>query len=535
MKKILIAFLMSIISLGSITTPTFADDCLVDGNNCKKIPTSDEIDALQAQVDASRANERTLEHLINDAVGIGGVGFGGMMIGGALSENATDDDIESDMRAYINTFRCDYGDGNTVRGGQTNVEIPGGNELIDLYARYARLANDLKLRKESLGIKLGIESEVIIDKASTGLYDDVGTGVVGGGYASIARAIMNPNGPDAAMWAAQRAATTSKLNTGIGIATTAAALTLANTIGEKYASLKEPAQKLEQAINSNPPENCSTFKGTTNEGNVSDGCKCKNADERFFRDLGGCVPCAKGLKYNENNACVCENPEFAQNTNGICVQINQNKCKLSGENITINADGTCTCNSDAIEQNNGTCKRCSFGVNTDKTACNPEPEKPAPGVVIIELKLDSNYLFVSGSHQLSENATKELMKFTVDVASKANEKQIDLQKETDYCLVIIGHTDRQPYRNDPDGNKKLSERRANTIKTELQSMFNANSIKTYGVADRDCDPNIYKKANDKECRKVEMIMLAGACVEGTDYSNPANRTNTSLIREQMLN
>lgn len=529
MKKILIAFLMSIISLGSITPPTFADGCQADDDNCKKIPTSDEIYALQAQVDTSRANERTLEHLINDAVGIGGVGFGGMMIGGALSENATDDDIESDMRAYINTFRCDYGDGNTVRGGQTNVEIPGGNELIDLYARYARLANDLKLRKESLGIKPGIESEVIIDKASTGLYDDVGTGVVGGGYASIARAIMNPNGPDAAMWAAQRAATTSKLNTGIGIATTAAALTLGNSIRE---ALKKPVEDLQQAIKEIPPKQCSEFTGTTNEGNVNTPCTCTNKNERFFYDQDGCIPCGTGKEYNEHNSCVCQGDNMVQDQNGNCVAINTNKCALSGENITLNNDGTCSCNTNAIKNANGTCTKCNYGVNEQKTACNPEPEKPKPGEEIIKMNLDANVLFGSGKYELTDKAKTILAKFSADAFQSAQGKNVNLTDSNNYCLIIIGHTDRQKYKNDQNNSKnlKLSRNRANAVKNSLK-YFDQSATKTYGVADRDCNTKDYPKDNDPKCRKVEMIILAGACQETIDYSNSTQRGNASLVRE----
>ena len=101
-----------------------------------------------------------------------------------------------------------------MTGGQTNVELPGGNDMIALYTQYAQLANDLKLRKEMLGLSPGIETSVVIDKVDTGLYDNAGVGIVGGGYASIARAIMNPDGDDAKMWAAQRAKTESKLKTG---------------------------------------------------------------------------------------------------------------------------------------------------------------------------------------------------------------------------------------------------------------------------------------------------------------------------------
>jgi hypothetical protein len=86
--------------------------------------------------------------------------------------------------------------------------------MVALYTEYATLANDLKIRKDALGLRPGIESEVVIDKADTGLYDNVGVGIVGGGYASIARALMNPDGDDAKAWAAQREKTATTLKTG---------------------------------------------------------------------------------------------------------------------------------------------------------------------------------------------------------------------------------------------------------------------------------------------------------------------------------
>ena len=85
-------------------------------NKCveKYVASDQEIEKMRGDVDAARANEHSLENRINDAIGIGGVGIGGMMIGGALGEQAADKYAESDMAAYINTFRCEYGNGQSV-------------------------------------------------------------------------------------------------------------------------------------------------------------------------------------------------------------------------------------------------------------------------------------------------------------------------------------------------------------------------------------------------------------------------------------
>ena len=164
--------------------------------------------------DKIKGREQSLPNRMLGAAAIGATGIGGMMVASALTEQHADEDSERDMAAFLNTLRCEYGDSKSVRGGTTNVELPGGNELINLYAQYATLANDLKIRKEALGIKPGIESDVVIDKSTTGLYDDVGTGVVGGVYASIARALQDPNGEDAKKWNLQKSETGDSLETG---------------------------------------------------------------------------------------------------------------------------------------------------------------------------------------------------------------------------------------------------------------------------------------------------------------------------------
>ena len=176
-----------------------------------------ELNELRKRYEEALARERSLPNRVLGAVSIGATGIGGMMAASALSEQAADAQAEREMQAYLKTFTCEYG-GNRVDGGETNVELPGGNDMISLYTEYATLANDLKMRKELLGIAPGIESEVSIDKADTGLYDDVGTGITGGVYASIARAIMNPDGEDAAKWNEQKENTGQQLKIGATVA-----------------------------------------------------------------------------------------------------------------------------------------------------------------------------------------------------------------------------------------------------------------------------------------------------------------------------
>ena len=169
---------------------------------------------LEQKYNAALERERSLPNRMLGAAAIGATGIGGAMLGAGLAEQRADAASERDMTAYIETMRCEYADGKTVRGGETNVELPGGNDMVALYTEYANLANNLKMRKAELGLAPGIESEVVVDKSATGLYDNVGTGIVGGGYASVYRALTNPEGADAAAWAEHKAADEQKTKTG---------------------------------------------------------------------------------------------------------------------------------------------------------------------------------------------------------------------------------------------------------------------------------------------------------------------------------
>ena len=203
------------------------DDC-VDGYVVAddKLSCHEDYDALAKQ---AREREQSTGNKLLGAVGMGATGIGGAMLMSGLAESASDDEAERVMKAYLSTFTCKYGNA-SVPGGTMNVEIPGGNELIQMYAEYVALANDLKVRKEALGMKPGIESEAILDSATSGLYDDVSTGKTQGAYASLARALSDPNSEDAKIWAAQREESDEKKKTGAITAGTGAGASLVGNI-----------------------------------------------------------------------------------------------------------------------------------------------------------------------------------------------------------------------------------------------------------------------------------------------------------------
>ena len=172
------------------------------------------IDELQKNADAMRETEQSTANKLLGGASIAATGIGGMQLASAIAENRADDAAERDMAAYLATFRCDYGAGRNIMGGETDVQLPGGNNLIELKQQFMELATDLKTRKDALELPAGIESEVILDSATMGLYDDESLGITDGTYTSLSRALSDPDGADAAEWAQQRSDTKSQLTTG---------------------------------------------------------------------------------------------------------------------------------------------------------------------------------------------------------------------------------------------------------------------------------------------------------------------------------
>ena len=210
----------------------------------KQKPTDAEIQELKKKAEAAHEREHSKANKMLGAAGIGATGIGGMMLMQGLSEQSSDADAEEQMRAYLSTFMCKYGD-NSVQAGASDVELPGGNALLPLYSEYVTLANDVKAMKNELGLKPGIESESILDSATSGLYDDVSTGKNSGAFASLSRALMNPEGEDAKKWADQTAKTQKNVKTG---AITAGAGVAVGIIGDIAISAidKKKAEKADK-------------------------------------------------------------------------------------------------------------------------------------------------------------------------------------------------------------------------------------------------------------------------------------------------
>ena len=150
----------------------------------------DGIKGVEDDYKRARDNETSLENRLWSAGAMAATGLGGMELARGLAEKKADKDAEADMEAYMENFRCEVGNDKNILGQTKNITTPGANQLINLYQSYVDLAASLKQRKADLGLRPGIEAEVVLDKSVVGLYDDKGNGVQNGTYASLYRAEM---------------------------------------------------------------------------------------------------------------------------------------------------------------------------------------------------------------------------------------------------------------------------------------------------------------------------------------------------------
>ncbi|MDR0741243.1 MAG: hypothetical protein LBF28_00525 [Rickettsiales bacterium] len=180
----------------------------------RKETSQKEVDKLKANAQTMRDKENSTANKMLGGAAIGATGIGAGQLLQGKAEQSADEASERDMKAYLATFVCDYGQGRNIKGGEMEIVLPGGNDMIDLYTEYKTLAASLKITKEALGLKLGIESEAILDKADAGLYDNVAIEKTGGPFASLSRALQNPGGKDAAAWDKQKSESADRAKTG---------------------------------------------------------------------------------------------------------------------------------------------------------------------------------------------------------------------------------------------------------------------------------------------------------------------------------
>ena len=491
-------------------------------------PTLSQADAqkqiaeLQENADAMREREQSLANRMVGGASMGAMGIGGMQVASALAEQNADADAERDMAAYLATFKCDYGAGMTITGGETGIVLPGANVLLPIYNEYTTLAADLKTRKESLGMAPGIESEVILDAATSGLYDNVSTGITDGAYASISRALSNPTGADAAEWAAQKSDTASQLTTGAIVAGAGALVGIAGNVLTNYVGDKpressdeilakyEPLKKLRDNT-AKLPDAESTAKCPSDATGTYPNCVCTNTKYIHNANTNMCESCP-GDMVSVNNTCDCPDGTLP-GENNTCVTPTAPtvtaKCDTSAGHVTVDPNtGDCKCTDGYTLSSDATpkchCPTATHEINA-QGQCVTKQVIPAiteilqPVVEIPTITLNTGNLFELNSSKLTSDAQNVLNDFVTDVKAQ-------LGTNTDYCITVTGHTDNSG----TDAiNQPLSERRAKAVKDALVSGgLSASNITASGVGSTQCNST---SQYDKNCRKVEVQFSNNKC------------------------
>ena len=190
-------------------------------------PTATELEEkLKTAQDALKTAKEKENSWANRALGAtttAATSLGAMQLAEGIAEKKADEEAEKQMRNYITTMKCEYGGGKHVDFGVEET-LPGGNELLDYYTEYKQLADNLKTTKAALGLGAGIESEVLYDRAQSGLYQYANTGKTGGGETSLFRALTDSESEDATAWSEQKETASKKLKVGGGVAAGGAAV-----------------------------------------------------------------------------------------------------------------------------------------------------------------------------------------------------------------------------------------------------------------------------------------------------------------------
>ena len=470
---------------------------------------------LRENYNTQKAKEQSIANKLIGAAGIGATGIGAQMAASALAEQRADNMAEADMTAYLATFKCDYGMGRNINGGDKEVELPGGNDLLSLYNEYKTLADDLKTRKEALGLSAGIESQVILDKASTGLYDDESTGITNGTYASLARALANPPGADAEKWNAQKSETSQKLKAGAITAGVGAAASLVADVAVNSGTAKQnrsdkivakyaPLYKLQSDVAKLPDSEASITCPSDTTGTYPN-CECKNKDKMVFNT-------------NSNMCETCPSDRTVQD--GKCVVAAPNaKCDTSDPNIVVAADGTCSCQNGFLPSADGQTCQCpttGFALDGDQCVRNnptlaalPQITQQSTGLLAQvatdimpaqHIVLPAKNLFALGKSTLTPAAKNTITSFASQVKTS-----VAMGDSPDYCITVVGHTDKT---GNAQLNNNLSVNRANAVKEALISVgLSVQNIQASGRGQTECTMN----GAQESCRKVDITYRDSKC------------------------
>lgn len=215
----------------------------VDSNN-ETVDDNQKLEKLKAQggnenTTNDEANGQNVMSNVVTGVSTAAMGVGGMQLAQGLAEQKADKEATEEMKNYLSNLYCTYSN-KKANYGDTGITLNNENKLDLLREEFFNKAAQLKYTKEQLGIKAGIESQVVLDEKTTGLYENRETGRADSKFGRLSEALMDESGNDAQIIAAQQEKSKNRVTGGAiavvgGIATSIGGNALLNSIENKQA------------------------------------------------------------------------------------------------------------------------------------------------------------------------------------------------------------------------------------------------------------------------------------------------------------
>lgn len=173
------------------------------------------------------------------SVSTAAIGIGSMQLAQGLAEKKADKEAIRDMQDYLSKLYCSYSN-KRANYGDVNITLDAEHRLDLLREEYFNKAAELKNTKEQLGLKAGIESEVILDEKTTGLYEYQDLGRASSAFGRLSEALLDENSRDAQMLAEQQATSQKRVTggaiaLGAGVVTSIGGHALVNAVAKKKA------------------------------------------------------------------------------------------------------------------------------------------------------------------------------------------------------------------------------------------------------------------------------------------------------------
>ena len=294
-------------------------------------------------------NEQSWANRALTAASTAATGLGTMAAFSAYSEQQADKEAEQDMSNWLATMSCEYGNHQQVKAGNEEISLPDG-DLFDYYNEYKQLADRLKTTKTALGLRKGIESEVLYEQAQTGLYQNSNIGKTGGAYTSLARAMTDKEGEDATAWAEQKQDSKTKLWAGVaaaGVGVVGGAVV--NYLINEHEWDDDDDDDDDPNLDQTQRRQRRTCRRNGGTWDVTNGCQCStSAGLTLTTDKTTCTCVQTGYKYNKKTKKCSQSTTTKYN-----IDVTKDGTDYAG----FNEDKTCYQKDKKIELSRNVCSK----------------------------------------------------------------------------------------------------------------------------------------------------------------------------------